>query len=505
VKERGVRSEEFIGARYGARHLLGEVTGIGAGFMVPGTFLEGGMKKMKGYEEKWRGGAAAVLLALAVFAGCDDLTGNTDAADGETKEKPAEKTPEFSFRGVSLDEYQAAGGATAGSLDAAVDQGALSYTLAEGEGGGDNGSFEILGTDVLIKPATLSAGEYHFRVRAADSAGKTGEKTFSYTVGAGSSLGAPGGLKAVPGIRELSLSWQPVGGAVSYVVLSAKGSTALSKAVPAEGEAESGTLTLTGLEDSTVYTVWVRAKDAEGKLGAPGGPVSSRKTSDPVNPFWYSGDFDYWDSETDGYEITATALNYNTMSPWSTNDSIGGFAYKADIRYYAEFDPAEVAEKVPKRGGTVGSPGRGKPKTDTGKWGEDLTGYPVGVFIVEYRDDRKPEGRPGDFFGVYFYGLGAVQTNSSNGLTTNHVNDRLAYLGNSIGLSEAQGGPQGVTQQWDPETETLEEAIERFTVENMHTFIAFVATPWYRIKGTFTNDNQNNDAWVKGGGYSSSK
>jgi hypothetical protein len=304
-------------------------------------------------------------------------------------------------------------------------------------------------------------------------------KSGSATVTVAAPLARPAGVKVSPAIREIAASWHPVTGAASYEVWYAPSPGSIVDAAKFALEPAGNSVTLTGLQDSTVYHVWVKAKDAEGNVSPPSSTAVCRKTSDPVNPFWYSG-LDYWDSQTDGYEITETTLGYNTMPPWNTNGMIGGFGYKGDIRYYVEFDPEEAA--------------RIAPKTQTGKWGEDLSGYPAGVFIIEYREEHTPtDSRPGNFFGVYFYGLGAPQTPAvNNWLTEQHIGDRLAYLGNSIGLSEAQGGPRGVGSQWNPETPTLEEAIERFTLENIGQFIAYVATPWYRIK---------DGRWVKGGTY----
>jgi uncharacterized protein YjdB len=302
-------------------------------------------------------------------------------------------------------------------------------------------------------------------------------------------LPSPTGLKVVPSIKQIYASWNAVPGAASYEIRYAVSPGTLESAAPFAVEPVTNSVIITDLDDRTVYDVWVTAKDAAGNAGVPSAPQTCFRTSAPVNPFWYSGDFDFWDSETDGYEITETTLGYNTMTPWSGSGLIGGFRYMADIRYYIEFDPAEAAAMAP--------------NTQIGKWQESLEGYPAGVFIIEYRDDARPvDSRPGDFFGVYFYGLGAPQTTSEkNSLTVNHVGDRLAYLGNSIGLSEAQGGPKGVTQQWNPETQTLEEAIERFTLENIHKFIAYVATPWYRLKGNYTDNHSSDDNWIKGGTY----
>jgi hypothetical protein len=305
--------------------------------------------------------------------------------------------------------------------------------------------------------------------------------------GAEHTLSKPLAVKVSPGIRYVEVSWEAVTGAEFYEVYygapAPEGPAAVKLATDPEGTA----VTITGLADSTVYQVRVRAKDAGGGTSPLSGTVTSRKTSDPVNPFWYTGDFDYWESETDGYIITETAMLYNTMAPWAANGLIGGFKYEADIRYYVEFDNAEAAEKAP--------------KTQRGKYQESLKGHPAGVFIIEYRAENMPADRPGTFLGVYFYGLGALQTNGTSALTVHHRNDRLAYLGNSIGLSQTQGGPQGVGQQWDPETATLAEAVELFTLENIHRFIAYVATPWYRLKGEFTNDSVNDEQWIKGGSY----
>jgi hypothetical protein len=354
--------------------------------------------------------------------------------------------------------------------------GAYSTEVVWTVGGASNAQTAVSAAGLLTVAANETAAA--LTVTAASAADNT--KSGSAEVAVAAILPRPTGLKVSPGIKQIAAGWDAMPGAASYELWYAVSPGLIGDAVKFAVDPALNSAIITGLEDSTVYNVWVKAKDSGGNVSNPSGSRTCRKTSDPVNPFWYSGDFAYWDSQTDGYEITETTLGYNTMPPWSGSGVIGGFGYMGDIRYYAEFDPEETA--------------RIAPKTQIGKWGESLAGYPAGVFIIEYREDRKPAGRPGDFFGVYFYGLGAPQTTAQeNFLTTLHKGDRLAYLGNSIGLSEVQGGPQGVGSQWDPETKTLEEAIERFTLENIGQFIAYVATPWYRIS--------SEGEWVKGGTY----
>jgi hypothetical protein len=382
--------------------------------------------------------------------------------------------------------------------------GTLTITTPEGAAV-EGGTVTLTAGIVNTSTKTLASGQYLVQVRLAKGGKYAGltealhiypgltselpEKTYTdadFT----EPPGRPGGLKLIPGIKELNASWTAVSGAASYEVWYAVGTAAtLNDAQKFSTEPTTNSVTITGLADSTVYKVWIKAKNSGG-LSRESPPVASRKTSDPVNPFWYTGDFDYWDSETDGYEITATTLDYNTMPPWGNSELIGGFGYKGDIRYYVEFDLEEAALI--------------EPKTQRGKWGESLAGYPSGVFIIEYREGYAPANRPGNFFGVYFYGLGAVQEPDPSGypydghsLAVNHQGDRLAYLGNSFGLNEAQGGPDGGPVIGDPETATLEEAIERFTLENMKYFIAYVATPWYRLKGTYTTGAEND--WVREG------
>lgn len=137
--------------------------------------------------------------------------------------------------------------------------------------------------------------------------------------------------------------------------------------------------------------------------------------------------------------------------------------YEGHIRYHVAFDSQEAARKAP--------------HTQYGHYttNERLDGRPAGVFIVEY---KKPQGSNNDriYQGVYYWGVGATQT--SNALH-GQQGKTLCYFSNSYGLASA--GKVDGKFHGNPETSTLGAAIDRFTLDNMVEFIAFVAIPWYRV------------------------
>jgi hypothetical protein len=416
------------------------------------------------------------LLAIAANEGAATLTLTATSLADSTKSGSATVTvadpPAISAVTVSPAAASVVKGGTRQFAAAVAGTGSFSTAVAWTVGGRRSAQTTISESGLLSVAANESAATLTVTAASLADSALSGSATVTVT----EPPERPDGLKAYPAIRQINLSWHAVPGAASYEVWYAASPGRFEDAEQCDGEPAGNSVTITGLQDSTVYHVWVKAKDADGNVSPPSASLTCLKTSDPVNPFWYDN-VDYWDSGTDGYEVTETTLGYNSFPPYG--GGMYSYGYQGDIRYYVEFDLEETA--------------RIAPKTQTGKWGEDLRGYPAGVFIIEYREDHKPANRPGDFFGVYFYGLGALQNSENTSpLVTYHIGDRLAYLGNSYGLSEAQGGPPGAQGSYDPETETLEEAIERFTLENMDRFIAFIATPWYRF-----NDN----TWVKGGDF----
>ena len=235
-----------------------------------------------------------------------------------------------------------------------------------------------------------------------------------------------------------------------------------------------------GLPDGTTYYVWVEAVNAAGTSLS---PAAIRTTSATIPPFFYDkdedgNDFYSWDSFSGDDGSGKGGADFYIVEPPNSERAsgymkYGGFSigtsnvgYKGNIVYHASFDPDEAAQKAP--------------HTQYGKWGERLDGKPAGVFIVEYDPPKEFQGRTLAYQGVYYWGVGAKQT-VSNGWGQNHsdpVGQVLCYFSNSYGLKAA--GKTDGKFSGNPETETAEAAIDRFTLDNMVEFIAFVAIPWYR-------------------------
>jgi hypothetical protein len=100
---------------------------------------------------------------------------------------------------------------------------------------------------------------YSYTGAAVTNAANSGAVTITFPA-----LSAP--LSVTKGNKgELIVTWTPVAGAASYEVLSNTGTTpgAASSGIPVDGT----TYTLTGLDDGTEYTVWVRSVDAAGVKG----------------------------------------------------------------------------------------------------------------------------------------------------------------------------------------------------------------------------------------------
>jgi hypothetical protein len=290
--------------------------------------------------------------------------------------------------------------------------------------------------------------------------------------------------------NKLSVNWSAPSGAETFNIY--YGTTASFEAAT-EGKREIPATTtsaeITGLPDGTKYYVWVEAvNDSGSSFSAP----AERTTSHTIDDFFY-----YYLNEDEGDE------NYGKeMYSW---DSFSGTSVpgQGGVDFYRITPPAEVDdpytdidETKPRmsygRAG-VGSgqgmagwtaeicyfdvfPEEGRPNgTRVGKWGEELVTpdgapAPAGVFIIKYDDGLMPTLKR--FQGVYYYGAGATQT-KNNGFGpggTSPVNLTLCYFGNSYWGS-------------NPETDTLPEAIDRFTLANMSRHIAFIATPWYRCYG----------------------
>ena len=122
---------------------------------------------------------------------------------------------------------------------------------------------------------------YTFRVRAANSAGASAASTASASVTPATVAGAPTGLSATPGNRQVMLSWvQPSGGAaLTHYEYEQDGSgTWISTGSTAPS------YTVTGLTNGQSYTFRVRAVNSAGQSAASNSRTATPTTTEPEAP-----------------------------------------------------------------------------------------------------------------------------------------------------------------------------------------------------------------------------
>jgi hypothetical protein len=221
-----------------------------------------------------------------------------------------------------------------------------------------------------------------------------------------------------------------------------------------------------GLPDGITYYVWLTAINNDGE--SPLGPPATRTTSATLWRDFYKNDgevkdegeredFYCWDSF---YGSGQPSGDYYIITPPSTEHPGGTLQYGID-------GPGEIVYHA-----------TGRMRTAS-KWGEPLTDV-NGVIIYKYPhthsgNTSRGEAANRNYQGVYYYGLGSIQTKGpADGVVTGPNKNPLGlvecYFGNSYDLNG----------KYNPETENPEEAIDRFTLAKTGKFIAFIATPWYR-------------------------
>jgi hypothetical protein len=352
---------------------------------------------------------------------------------------------------------------------------------------------------VVVKDdKTLVAGVYNLLIIVSSTGkGHSLEKTYSFKV-----TNAPAPFSKAPtvypyitgaGKNKLAVEWKNPAGAETFNIYygttdsfedATLGKSNISAATPSSE--------ITDLPDGTTYYVWVGANNDDGEtLSAP----VSRTTSFTIPEFFYKDfdkdgnertDFDRWDSMFgvgyDCYVITPPVPD-NPEMPGENEYKPARLEYgtrtggalppmRGNIVYFDIFpDGKDAMDNFIRPNGTR-----------TGKHGESLLKdgkeTPAGVFIIEYDVGVLPNLKR--FQGVYYYGAGAIQT-VATGFNPPHVTTtvglELCYFGNSY---------------WgaNPETDTLPEAIDRFTLANMTRHIAFVAIPWYRVYSTTVDEEE---------------
>jgi hypothetical protein len=281
-----------------------------------------------------------IILGVFFISSCDNL-----------QDIPKDPLGSLNFTAAQLKAGAATAGVTAGSLSAAGGSAPLAYSLAAGDGDGDNGFFGMEGTALIIRAESLDEGSYYFRARAEDGEGQSVENTFTLKIGppdgsgetedpdgpdlpdlpggsdnpnqgggtdnpgdpddpdlpgtpgsdnpgGGGGSDNPGGpalakparvdnLASKLGMRTIYLSWDAAARASSYAVYYSRTN---NFAVATKFATEPGepAATVTGLADSTVYNFWVVAKNSGGSA-TESLMHTARRTSDPVPEYLLAG------------------------------------------------------------------------------------------------------------------------------------------------------------------------------------------------------------------------
>jgi hypothetical protein len=233
------------------------------------------------------------------------------------------------------------------------------------------------------------------------------------------------------------------------------------------------------LPNNTRYWVWVDAANASGTT--PRSPAATRKTSLPMQEYFYENKDHAGQTQTDYpvfhdcggygdyYRFTPTTAKY-----WF--GTAGGYNYLGDVVYHETID---------------GSAGDGNgPFPDILKNGADARDTPAGVFVIKYREERVPSALTGNdntqgkmkrYGAVYYWGVGETVPPGVNA----HSGKLQAGIVNQWGGGDK---PAGIPKFGGyAETVTYEEAMDRFTAENIISFLGLMPEPYYR-NNRFTND-----------------
>jgi hypothetical protein len=215
----------------------------------------------------------------------------------------------------------------------------------------------------------------------------------------------------------------------------------------------------TPLPDNTAYWVWVTATNNLGTT--PPSPVAKKKTSLPIQSFFYDNKYDLDEDEHEGtpyfhmysgdeYYFTDTTVEY-----WFGES---GYNFIGDVVYHETWD--------------LGESGDNGPFPDKGKDNAICTGYPAGVFVIKYQEGHVPEaltkydntpGKMKRYGAVYYWGMGTTKP--------------------STAIHQAAGRVEVyIVNQWDgyAETVTAEEGIDNFTAERVSVYLKMSPEPYYK-------------------------
>jgi hypothetical protein len=463
------------------------------------------------------GGLLAALVLL--FAGCsnpvtgDGLLSYNDIYDLDEEEyinrSGVAAGIVFADAGLVGGTDTVNAGAVAVTVAFPASDGPWAAELVSGQGSNDNGLFDIRHVNddgeedeaapakaqlVIKEGTTLLWGPYSVRAKIHNGdGGLVFVKTFAFEVTLCPPLfkDAP---KVYPfvegnGKNKLVIRWPKRATATSYTVYVGEtddfsAASVLSGTYNASADnAEMTAFNGADLPDNTAYWVWVTATNSSGTT--PPSPAAKRKTSLPIQPYFYDqyyhqGDSKYSaDAQTGRPWFHGSGDNYyftNTTSPVDAGTlgsvkasgtiqySFGsqGYNYTGDVVYHETWYQGE-------NGAGSESEDNG-PFPDMSKSGADCFGLPAGVFVIKYknvplvladRDKDKPADQKRVYSAVYYWGMGAIRP---------------------VGSSEAGRMESNIVNQWAgyAETVTMEEALDRFTAANVATFLGLIPEPYYK-------------------------
>ncbi|MDR2435298.1 MAG: fibronectin type III domain-containing protein [Treponema sp.] len=343
-------------------------------------------------------------------------------------------------------------GALIASLTVPEDEGPWTPELNEDTE--ENNFFELVEGggkqyEIRIKDGALSVGDYKLVVQIENQEGKVFHRTVEFKVSE-----TPAPFQAAPvvypyitgaGKNKLEVRWheRPSGtqGYRLYVGITGEREDAqLYKEIDDDG-ADVYTEEITDIEEDaaqgylpaeTVYYVWVLAFNEGGEGQA--SPPAECLTSAAVQPYWYQNVKVFDCGYDDRYWLTPTTIQYEFGQ-----GGAAGFNYIANIVYHKKWDP-----DTGKQGKTKSFP------ADKLKSGLSIVGLPAGVFIIKYLNMMP--SRP--YSACYYWGMGAGK----------------------------DGNIACIVNQWNnyAETATFEEAMVKFTLENVESFIKLSPEPYIR-------------------------
>jgi hypothetical protein len=215
------------------------------------------------------------------------------------------------------------------------------------------------------------------------------------------------------------------------------------------------------LPNNTRYWAWVKAANGSGET--PQSPAATRKTSLPMQEYFYVNTADIPNTPKvpalhdcggygDYYRFTPTTVKY-----WF--GTAGGYNYLGDVVYHETID--------------LGPDGENGPFPNKIKDGASCLGFPAGVFVIRYRDNRVPsaltskDNTPGKmkrYSAVYYWGTGTVKPEGT-------------VPASQVGRVESD-----IVNQWKNYAErvTYEEAVDLFTADNILNFLGLDPEPYYK-------------------------